>query len=311
MADSYLPLKSQPLYYFDHAYYVLNWSYLLSQIYVGTFKALKNEIEPLGIGDFKKEAGVIIEDTLFRSVLTRSFGQTWQKAMFDKGKRGLPDAMFTMSNHLFVIELKDRLMDDETMESFDYDRIVKHLEDNFVGEAIIKKGKERFKKKGISQLAVYIKTYKSGGYGEVPYNHKLNIYPILVCTDYKYRMNGINKYLSMRFDELVRNDEDLASIKHRIRPLTVIGLDCLFNLQLKFRSKQIKLPDIIDAYHKKVKMSGKRYADKGVEKFSQLYPSFDRYVEDNRNVLMSLKEVEKLFKKNFFHIKASNELETC
>ena len=62
--DNFLQLKSHPLYYYNNAYYVINWSYFLSQIYIGTFKELESRIRSIvikGLKDLKKEAGSIIE----------------------------------------------------------------------------------------------------------------------------------------------------------------------------------------------------------------------------------------------------------
>lgn len=83
------------------------------------------------------------------------------------------------------------------------------------------------------------------------------------------------------------------------RPLSVIGLDCLFNLQYKFREKKIKFADIIDDYHKHVKSRERKNADRGIEKYSQLYPSFDRYLPENRNFFLSNSEARNILK-DFF-----------
>lgn len=52
--DSYLELKTHPVYYFNGAYYVLHWNYFLSQIFIGTFMALKERLNKAGFQDIKK-----------------------------------------------------------------------------------------------------------------------------------------------------------------------------------------------------------------------------------------------------------------
>ena len=171
--DNFLQLKSHPLYYYNNAYYVINWSYFLSQIYIGTFKELESRIRSIvikGLKDLKKEAGSIIERTLLKKVLENSFGRIWQKVSFDESNGQLPDALFQIGNHLFFIELKDSLMDEITMESFNFNSIETHIRENFVEKIVQDKGKIKIKKKGASQLASYIAQYKSGCYQHFPYN---------------------------------------------------------------------------------------------------------------------------------------------
>lgn len=297
--DSYLSLKSHPVYYYQKGYYVIHWNYLLSQIFTGTFMALKGKLNACGLNDIKKESGTIVEKTLLKNVLKTSFGKIWQKALFDEQGRGFPDAIFRTGNHLFIIELKDSLMKESIMESADFESIEKYFTETFIQSG---KGK----KKGIKQLTAYITDYIKGKYEKqgFPYNRRLNIYPIIVVTDYKYRLNGLNHFLSVKFDEIIKQDAALLPIRIKIRPLTIIGLDSMFNLQFKFQSKQIKFADSIDNYHKYVKINKKRREYKGVLKFSQLYPSYDRYLPDNRNFLMPVSEIEILFK-DFFNLQTN------
>lgn len=296
VVDSYLSLKTHPVYYYKGNYYIIHWNYLLSQIYIGTFMGLKARIESCGIKEIKTEVGTIMERTFLKNVLTVSFGELWQHVLFDDNKEGLPDAMFRMGNNLFVIELKDNLMREDVMESCDYEYIEKHFYKTFI------RSSEK-RKKGITQLCLYIKNFINNKYEKngFPYNGKLNIYPIIMYTDYKYRINGLNHYFGENFKELVKADDLLMSVTHRLHPLTVIGLDCMFNLQMKFQHKKVKFADAIDKYHKHIKLTAKRNADKGIDKYSQLYPSFDRYLPENRNIIINKDEIQTILK-DFFNI---------
>jgi len=294
--NSYLELKTHPVYYYNGAYYVLHWNYFLSQIFIGTFMALKERLNKAGFQDIKKTSGLIIEKTLFRNVLTTSFSRYWQRALFDDESKGKPDAMFKIGNHLFIIELKDSLMSENVMESLDYKSIENHIIRTFI--------QSEGKRKAIQQLVVYIEKYENNEYENdgFPYNKRLNIYPIIIYTDYKYRINGLNHFLSVKFGELIYQKDIQKSTKQRIRPLTVIGLDCMFNLQLKFQDKKLKFADAIDNYHRHIKIREKKYENKGAELYSLLYPSFDRYLPENRNILMSVNEIQSILK-DFFNIK--------
>lgn len=199
--------------------------------------------------------------------------------------------MFKIGNNLFILELKDSLMGEDVMESSDYTCIENHMTRTFI--------QSKKDKKAIKQLDTYINKYINNEYDMLgfPYCKKLNVYPIIIYTDYKYRLNGLNHFLSTKFKEIAKFD--IESVKRRIRPLTVIGLDCLFNLQYKFREKNIKFADVIVDYHKHAKNREKKNADRGLEKFSQLYPSFDRYLPENRNFFMSNSEARNVLK-DFF-----------
>lgn len=290
--DTYLDLKSHPVYYYNGGYYILHWNYLLSQIFIATFKAIEQKLNECRLQNIKEECGKIIEHTLFKSVLVTAFCNLWQCSAFDDEDKGYPDAIFKIGNNLFILELKDNLMGDNVMESFDYKCIENHVKRNFIES-------EKGKKKGIKQLKDYIKDYAKNEYEALgfPYNKKLNIYPIIIYTDYKYRLNGLNHFLSIKFEEIAKFD--VESVIRRIRPLTVIGLDCLFKLQYKFQEKKIKFADVIDDYHKHVKTKEKKNAYKGVEKYSQLFPSFDRYLLENRYFFMSSSEARNVLK-DFF-----------
>jgi hypothetical protein len=292
---SYLELKTHPVYYFKGAYYVLHWNYFLSQIFLGTFMTLKERLNNSGLQEIKKTSGLIVEKSLFKKVMTTCFSKYWQCALFDDEREGKPDALFKMGNNLFIIELKDSLMSETVMESFDYKSIENHIIRTFIQSE--KKGK------AIKQLSSYIDNYYNNEYEKdgFPYNKRLNIYPIIIYTDYKYRINGLNHFLSVKFGELINHKDIDNSKKQRIRPLTVIGLDCMFNLQLKFQGKKIKLADAIDNYHKYIKTTAKKNENKGVELFSKLYPSFDRYLPENRNILMSVSEIRSILR-DFFNI---------
>lgn len=294
--NSYLEFKTHPVYYYNGAYYVLHWNYFLNQIFIGTFMALKERLNKAGFQNIKKTSGLIIEKTLFRNVLTTSFSRYWKRALFDYESKGKPDAMFKIGNHLFIIELKDSLMSETVMESLDYNCIRDHMIRTFI--------QSEGKRKAIQQLVEYIKKYENNEYENdgFPYNKRLNIYPIIIYTDYKYRINGLNHFLSVKMRELINQKDIEESTKQRIRPLTVIGLDCMFNLQLKFQDKKLKFADAIDNYHRHIKIREKRYENKGAELYSLLYPSFDRYLPENRNILMSVNEIQSILK-DFFNIK--------
>ena len=293
--NSYLDLKTHPVYYYKGAYYVLHWNYFLNQIFIGTFMALKERLNKSGFQDIKKTSGLIIEKTLFKNVLTTSFSRNWQRALFDDESKGKPDAMFQIGNNLFIIELKDSLMSETVMESLDYNCIRDHIIRTFIQSG--------GKRKAIQQLVVYIEKYENNEYENdgFPYNKRLNIYPLIIYTDYKYKINGLNHFLSVKMRELINQKGIEESTKQRIRPLTVIGLDCMFNLQLKFQDKKLKFADTIDNYHRHIKTTEKKYENKGAESYSRLYHSFDRYLPENRNILMSVNEIQSILK-DFFNI---------
>lgn len=262
---------------------------------------LKERLNKAGFQDIKKTSGLIVEKSLFKKVLTTSFSRNWQRALFDDESKGKPDAMFKIGNHLFIIELKDSLMRETVMESLDYNCIRDHIIRTFI--------QSEGKKKAIQQLVEYIKKYENNEYENdgFPYNKRLNIYPLIIYTDYKYKINGLNHFLSVKMRELINQKDIEESTKQRIRPLTVIGLDCMLNLQLKFQDKKLKFADAIDNYHRHIKTTEKKYENKGAELYSRLYPSFDRYLPENHNILMPYNEIQSILK-DFFNLENTERI---
>ena len=80
----------------------------------------------------------------------------------------------------------------------------------------------------------------------------------------------------------------------------------MFNLQFKIQEKKLKFADAIDNYHRHIKTTEKKYENRGAVLFSRLYPSFDRYLTENRNIFMQNNEIQ-LILKDFFNIEDTNK----
>ena len=99
-------------------------------------------------------------------------------------------------------------MSENVMESLDYKSIENHIIRTFI--------QSEGKRKAIQQLVVYIEKYENNEYENdgFPYNKKLNIYPLIIYTDYKYKINGLNHYLSVKMRELI-NQHELKNLQNK------------------------------------------------------------------------------------------------
>jgi hypothetical protein len=132
-------------------------------------------------------------------------------------------------------------------------------------------------------LVNYIKNLVEEKYNcnelNIGYKKTYIIYPIILYTDYRYEVSGFNDYLAKRFEEKIEDNPKLYKLlnRHKIMPLTFIGLEFFFNNMNAFQTKEIKLHQLIENYHEKVKKQVRKHEKTHIQdRFTHLYYPFER-----------------------------------
>lgn len=149
---------------------------------------------------------------------------------------------------VFVFEVKSvaqhyRIFDEQSAEE-----LQKHVDKNYVNG-----------KKGISQLDRYITYIKQDDKKLLQIrnnSNRLNIYPVIVCTDPKTATYGINDYVGQKADVIFSKFE--ADFK-KVMPLTIIQADFFVDNILLLSKDRMMLKKLIKGYHYFLKREKQRF----------------------------------------------------
>lgn len=294
-----IDIKKHPVFRSGDFFYILSLNYLTSQIFTGTYFLLKDEIKRRVHSDnLKSTLGTIMEAHLLKPTIRNSFWGHASKMIFDcdYSNKGLPDAMLQIGDSIFVFELKDNLLDEDTMESRDFEMITSKLEEVFV-ESSSKKPK------AVIQIINYIEKLLNGEYDNnvlrFSYDKSFNIYPIILFTDYRYNSSGLGYYIRKRFCEIIKRKESIISKcfrKGSVKPVTFIGLEFFFNNIHSFSKDKRLLKKLIDGYLFEIKKEEciNSLAPKPFER--DLFPSFERFHTGYNYVIPPVEDPIEFFK---------------
>ncbi|NDV69685.1 hypothetical protein [Dysgonomonas sp. 25] len=275
----YIGIKEKPLIKKGNTYYILSWRLLSNQIYTGFIFDFYNNssinCKHLNFGDFKSFIGQNISESAFFVPIIKSIFQD-RKGFYtihnSDINKNLPDFYVRNGKYIFLFEYKDSLMPDKIHNSYDFKEIQEHIDNTFVQSS-------RGRKKAVLQLADYINGIKENRYKKYDdyllkgiKERNLVIYPIIIYTDYRYELSGLNDYLNQKFKNNI-NMED-----NRIKDLTIINLEFIVTNFTRLRNKELDLKRLIDNYHKKIKSDAKSFEKrKGEDRFLNLYRSFELF----------------------------------
>ena len=295
-------IKCHPVFYHGNVFYVLNINYLIAQIYIGTFKTLNTEMAVVNSKfNLKADLGVVMERRLLKPTISNCFGSYASKMVFDCdfSNKGYPDAMLQIGKSIYIFEFKDNILDDNTMESLDFDLITKKVEENFVESC----NNNKPKPKAVTQIVNNIIKLVNGEYENndlrFSYDRSYCIYPIIVFTDFKYKTSGIGYYIRKRFIEIVKQKGRRISNCFRsgnIKPVTFICLDFFFNNINLFSKDKKLLNKLLNKYL--VGISKDEYQNLiAPEPFERdLFPSFDRFHSDYHFIIPPIENPLELLK---------------
>ena len=267
---NYLGLKKYPLLsYNNDILVIINRQFLRNKIYNGFIfdfyskSGIKKRFK--GFDDFKSYIGKeVAEKRLFKSLISTLFPKKHQITVFSE-KDSHPDCYLRIHNRIFLIEFKDYMMSTRVINSLDVNTFKQEVDIKFVEN---KKGKP----KGVTQLANQINYLSNEEYEfDKIYSKKLQkckieIYPIIVYTDYQYSIPGINNYLSNVFKQNINDDLGFKSVQLP----TMININFLFKNSNYISSNRID--NLIKSYYKKKGVAEKRLSNQ---------PTPDNWVQAN------------------------------
>lgn len=247
----YVGMKERPIFLFEEDRYLIPyWKYLYSSLYPGLLFTIFRQggiDKKESFGDFKQWLGLhFSEQFLFRNLIDYCFANHSVVRYYEKALN--PDCFMRKGRNLFVFEFKDNLITADTIQSLSYDKFKGTIDKAFI-ESDNSKG---VKPKGISQLArlieLLIKDDQKGYLTEeiVPAGlslSQMNIYPIIVYTNFYFDMPGVNDYLEVEFNKRF-GKLGLANMKC----VTLINFQYFFERMIAFADQAIFFKDELELY---------------------------------------------------------------
>lgn len=200
---------------------------------------------------------------------------------------------------IFLIEVKMTDLNPRTLENLDYQEFKTYLDNNFLSSK--EKGG---KNKGVAQLIRQIEHLAAEDSElrdmlAVKSAKRLNIYPIIICSDVNVNIGGVHEYVNAAFDDIIGpRRENFESIQ----PLIILHVDLLIeHFGLLKRTPGI-LSEWIKGYVKQNKNLMKQFQnDGGIDNYLKTKRSFASFLaaKDHGDLLsITLKEMESSFKLN-------------
>lgn len=279
-----IQLTTHPILALDNQFFVLDWNYLAGQVFLGTYFSVNAKLKDAGIVDrhgntpLKSELGKVMEEHLMKPIIESVFGNSSQQMKFDSETnfKGFPDAIILSGNDIFIFEFKDRLLSEQVYSSHSYSQIANNIDISF-------------KDQGIKELVDYIGKFVNEEYKDYFCSYNENgishIYPIILYTDYRYGIEGVNDYLVREYvEEIDRKGKGngVSSLYKScvIRPVTFISLDFFFTTSHLFNTKKLELHSLLEEYIAAMRERRQRmdsYTIKEWEEIPNTFKSFENY----------------------------------
>ncbi|MBK6544241.1 MAG: hypothetical protein IPG12_03010 [Saprospiraceae bacterium] len=247
----YLAIKKFPLLkHKNNGFIFLNRNFFKNKIYNAFILDLyySTDMDSIfkGFPNFKKHIGeVVSEKRIFIPIISSIYSSKHYHLHFGDDKKGEPDCYLRFGNKIFLFEFKDYLMPSRVVQSYDFNVVKSEIDLKFIQN-------EKGRSKGITQLLNTINYLNSKSYDfddlvKAKVNRgKLEIYPIIVYSDFSYSMPGVNNYLVKLFLKQLPDH----SFKQVFNPV-MINLDFFF--QYLPHLQKTKLDKLIEDYLKNLR----------------------------------------------------------
>lgn len=204
--ENFLALKKYPLLKYKNSLILINKKFLTNKIYNGLlFDFYSKSGMQAHYSKFDTFKSIIGKNVAERRTLKPLIEAIFPKKHYIKifsEKDSHPDCYLRIHNRIFLFEFKDYMMSSKVSTSLD----AKVFKDEIDRKFVRNKQKDE---KGVSQLAKQINSMSEIEYDfDMIYSKgikmkKLEIYPIIVYSDYQYSIPGINNYLTTVFNSMI------------------------------------------------------------------------------------------------------------
>lgn len=239
----------------EYRYYILNVNFLIDQFYKAQVFSLKNYFKEKGVdNDFlSNKAKYFMEERYLPKIISTCFPRYIkfynENAKNSKGEE-LCDAYFRDNNNICLIEFKDVLLNAKIKNLQNKKLLYKEFDIKFVKN-------QKGKSKGITQILNAINDIIKNNviFDTLPESQIVEIYPVIVYTDFTFSVEGLNAIFKERFKKKLEN---IAAGNYNIHDITFINLS-YFELHEDYLSKGIlNIFDLINNYHNHTAMSENR-----------------------------------------------------
>lgn len=153
------------------------------------------------------------------------------KIVNGKNKIGPPDYIILTQSSLLLFECKDIRINGEVLESHNLEKILQAYRNKFYKKDC---GNNKYKNVGITQLTEHIRSVREGAFSWVNVTTEIDIYPVLIISDYKNIRMGFSK-IANQWYETALSEKDLHSKNNK--PLIVMSFITLFKYNHLFKEK--------------------------------------------------------------------------
>lgn len=251
--EDFTELKKTPIYFIDEDRFSIVNFYFAVDLFYRSAKFRLQEIfreNEIKIDNFfsyyNKEFS---ENFLMKNLLDDIFSKKFfiKKIEYENEERNEPDYYINYNNTILLFENKDILISKSIKSANDIGTI-----ENFLKERFLQSKKKGV---GIKQLVnsiefIYTQNFKFDN--TIKYNHKIEIFPIILVHDRVFESMGINYKLNNWFIEELNLRNIKCNEKFKIHPLTLMDIDTLilWNHNIKDNFKILK--DLLIAHTKQL-----------------------------------------------------------
>ena len=255
--DDFVNIRNYPIYKkTDGTYIVLNPFFIMDKFTISLKFFLAKSFWDNNIqGDFsnfynKDFSEKFLMYNLFDSIFDYKYFVK-KKTLGEEEVDDEPDYYFRYNNKIFIFEYKDILINKNVKVSRNIEIILSELKNQLLQDKSNDKGK------GIGQLVKHINNIDNNYF---PFDDRINtskslkIYPILVLSDRKLEILGINYQFNQWFrDEL----GDLSHKNIKVQDLVVMSLDSFIVFKNKFKQKKENFRKMLDRHITEMKKEEK------------------------------------------------------
>lgn len=307
----YKGFREKPLFQSNkNEFVILDNDFLLNKIYNGPLFDLYNNTGMAAntrfkqFHDFKTHIGThVSEEIVFKGIIKKLFSNkknNHPKVIFDDLKKvNYPDCYIRDGKKIFLIEFKDYLFPGNLVDEYSCEKIKSHVDLKFIKNA-------GGSNKGISQILEQIKIITSSKFDFDNFvETDITIIPLVVHTNFTYQLPGINSYLNVKFQNLLKTE--IPNLKAKVKNLVLIDIESLFDL-LEVKKMNLSFFEmILNRYEHILKNRFKRLRGAmNQDNFVMTRESFDTIYKSK--IAGSLERMDKtLFRNNLMEITGINE----